>query len=543
MFGKLVAVVGCCAAAVVAQINIPGTVPVNPVEPLQHHLAYAGTTGMTVSWSTYTKIDTPTVYYGESVWDLSAYATGESVTYDTSAIYSNHVKITGLKPDTEYYYYVSDSNCYNCSELIPYTFKTARPTGDYTPYTVGVVIDMGVMGQKGLNVNSSLGGMTVNDHNTMQSLARYKDELDLILHPGDLAYADSWLPEVFGGVWGDINITMEEGLEIYNYLYNAFYDQLQPITAYKPYMVGPGNHESNCDEGGSTDAATGIHYNISLCFEGQRNFSSYKNHFRMPSAESGGVGNFWYSFDHGMVHYVFLNSETDLGNGLIGEDDVDGPENMYSGPFGSYENEQVDWLEADLAAVDRVKTPWIVVTAHRPWYVSASNVSNTLCWNCKKAFEPTLLKYNVDIVFYGHVHFYERSNPVANGIPDPNGLNNPSAPMYILNGAGGHYDGLTTYTLPINNYSAYLQNSTYGWSRLTFHNCTHLTHEFVASGNDTVLDTATLYKAHGCVSNSSSNYTRTNNTIPTDRNGAVQTSISTTLMGAAVLFGLYIFAT
>jgi hypothetical protein len=46
---------------------------------------------------------------------------------------------------------------------------------------------------------------------------------------------------------------------------------------------------------------------------GQTNFTGYRNHFRMPSSESGGVENFWYSFDFGMTHYVQFDTETDLG--------------------------------------------------------------------------------------------------------------------------------------------------------------------------------------------------------------------------------------
>lgn len=78
----------------------------------------------------------------------------------------------------------------------------------------------------------------------------------------------------------------------------------------------------------------------------------------MPSQESGGTGNMWYSFDHGMAHFISLNSETDLGNGLGGPDEG---QPLRSGPFGSYQNAQVDWLAADLAAVDRTKTPWVIV--------------------------------------------------------------------------------------------------------------------------------------------------------------------------------------
>ncbi len=31
---------------------------------------------------------------------------------------------------------------------------------------------------------------------------------------------------------------------------------------------------------------------------------------------------------------------------------------------------QYDWLKADLAAVDRSRTPWLLVIVHAPWYNS-----------------------------------------------------------------------------------------------------------------------------------------------------------------------------
>jgi len=51
---------------------------------------------------------------------------------------------------------------------------------------------------------------------------------------------------------------------------------------------------------------------MSICMPGQTNFTGYRNHFRMLSNESGGTGDFWYSFDHGMAHYIQLDTETDL---------------------------------------------------------------------------------------------------------------------------------------------------------------------------------------------------------------------------------------
>lgn len=42
----------------------------------------------------------------------------------------------------------------------------------------------------------------------------------------------------------------------------------------------------------------------------------------MPSEQSGGEENFWYSYDYGLVHFVALHTETDLGNGLKGPIEV-----------------------------------------------------------------------------------------------------------------------------------------------------------------------------------------------------------------------------
>jgi hypothetical protein len=62
-----------------------------------------------------------------------------------------------------------------------------------------------------------------------------------------------------------------------------------------------------------------------------------------------------------MTHFVQVDTETDLGHGFIGPDEVGGAEKMNSKPFGSYMNAQTDWLIKDLAAVNRTKTPWVVV--------------------------------------------------------------------------------------------------------------------------------------------------------------------------------------
>lgn len=138
-------------------------------------------------------------------------------------------------------------------------------------------------------------------------------------------------------------------------------------------------------------------------------------------------------------------------------------------------------------------TCW-VLAGHRPSYVSTSDV----CPQCREAFETTMNEFSVDLVLAGHSHVYERSAPVFKNVSDPNELNNPKFPWYIVNGAAGHYDGLDVLDTVLNPFSRAAFDTHYGWSRLTFHNCTHLTQDFVSSADGSILDSATLFKDRSC---------------------------------------------
>lgn len=83
-----------------------------------------------------------------------------------------------------------------------------------------------------------------------------------------------------------------------------------------------------------------------------------------------------------MAHFVSIDTETNLGHGLIAPDEGS-PE--FGGPFGLM-NQQINWLKADLAAVNRTATPWLIVFGHRPFYNSAGGI----CTNCTTAFEDIL---------------------------------------------------------------------------------------------------------------------------------------------------------
>lgn len=101
---------------------------------------------------------------------------------------------------------------------------------------------------------------------------------------------------------------------------------------------------------------------------------------------------FWYSFDYGSVHVSVVSSEHDLSPG----------------------SRQAQWLEDDLASVDRCATPWLVLAIHRPLLVVLPHKSNRYVGDHLRAFlDPLLRKYRVDAAVSGHVHAYYRSCPVV----------------------------------------------------------------------------------------------------------------------------------
>lgn len=264
----------------------------NATTPQQLRLAYAGDNGMFVSWNTYSRLSEPKVYYGVSANELDRVASSNvSVTYHTSTTYNNHVKITGLQPNTQYYYQPLDTNV-----STPYTFKTPRVAGDHTPFVAAVVVDLGTMGRDGLSTTVGTGAASPlkPGENTITSLQDFQSQYEFLIHAGDIAYADYWLKEEIQGYLP--NTTIAEGAVVYERILNEFYEEMAPITSNKAYMVNPGNHEANCDNGGTTDKVHNLTYDASICMPGQTNFTGYINHFRMPSAESKGLGNFWYSY-------------------------------------------------------------------------------------------------------------------------------------------------------------------------------------------------------------------------------------------------------
>lgn len=219
----------------------------------------------------------------------------------------------------------------------------------------------------------------------------------------------------------------------------------------------------------------------------------------MPGAESGGVGNFWYSFDYGIAHFVSINTETDFAyspewpfvRNIKGNEILPTESQTFvtdSGPFGFIEGnnwkdntayEQYQWLAKDLASVNRKKTPWVIVMGHRPMY--SSQVSSYQA-DIREAFLDLFLQNEVDAYFAGHIHWYERLWPLGvNSTIDKSSIINNNTYMtnpgksltHLTNGMAGNIESHSTLgSSPVLNVTAVLDQKHYGFSLLTLNSTT-----------------------------------------------------------------------
>lgn len=144
-------------------------------------------------------------------------------------------------------------------------------------------------------------------------------------------------------------------------------------------------------------------------------FEKYVNN---PSNESGST-EYFYSVDYGNSHFIFLDANK---------------ANFEDGEGIANDSQQYNWFLEDLTKA-KEKSEWIFVMIHQPPYSQAwsggfYNGEEPL----RKYIVPIIEANNVDIVFSGHTHDYER------GLPHPpydsqTGKGNNAA--YVITGGGG----------------------------------------------------------------------------------------------------------
>lgn len=115
---------------------------------------------------------------------------------------------------------------------------------------------------------------------------------------------------------------------------------------------------------GNHDYETGIKY--------------YFDNFELPNNEQ------WYSVEREGIHFIILDSNIRIVR----------------------ESSQCEWLESDLKNTDKNK--FIVVLFHNPPFNSKYRKTTAEEEKLRKTIVPLLEKYNVDMVFNGDFHSYER---------------------------------------------------------------------------------------------------------------------------------------
>lgn len=294
-------------------------------------------------------------------------------------------RMSYLEPGRQYWYQLSGSSR-------SFHFKAPLTPGPHQRLSFVAYGDMGESVHKKQGRKAPMAARTAEV--VLSEMER--SPLDLVLHVGDLAYADG-----SHKVW------------------DSFMRAIEPIASRVPYMVGVGNHEydfvgpGNNDPSGVREPYHPAWGNFGTESGGECGAMT-AHRFAMPNVQSGADNApFWYSFDYGPVHFTMVSTEHDLSPGSL----------------------QYRWLARDLASVDRCVTPWLVVGLHRPMYVVYPHKDNRVVGDHLRDFmEDLLLEYDVDLTLSGHVHTYYRTCDVRQEhcVQDGSGIS------HFIVGTGGH---------------------------------------------------------------------------------------------------------
>jgi hypothetical protein len=344
--------------------------------------------GMIIRWRTDAAGDSK-VSYGTSPSALNQVASL------ASAVTDHRVEITGLQPNTTYYYRIESNNQVLAGGDSLHRFHTAPIPGTVQPIRAWVIGDFGKASQGQQDVRDSYLNFEADTHT------------DLWLWLGDNVYENGtdqeYTDKVFHPVYG----------------YPTIFPRL-------PFLPTPGNHDYLSIQPPTSNINPGQHS------------GPYYEMVDVPfNGELGGTPSgmpAFYSYDWGNAHFVSANSE--IGTLFGSANDWIGVYplfNIFASPFSSSPFTQ--WLHNDLGSTDK---RWKIVYFHQPPYTDGSHESGTF-WEVymeamKKNIIPILEQYDVDLVLCGHSHVYERSFLIKGHYDDPNTWN---AATMLVDGRSG----------------------------------------------------------------------------------------------------------
>lgn len=360
------------------------------------YLQSTSKTNLTIKWYTTTACDSK-VQIGTT--------TSFGTTFTDSTSTTEHsIRISGLLPNTKYYYFIGTTTQILDSDPTKNFFYTTPTTDSNQPIRFWVLADMGVN--------------TSNQKAVKDKFLDYNgsNKVDFWFWIGDNAYNSGTYGEFDSNTFGGTNGYSTE-LKKYN---------LFSVTGNHDY-ANVGSYLS----GGWPTAAAGT---------SQPYFNLSKN----PSTtECGGVASFtekYYSVDYGNVHIIVMDG---YGADLrVGSD-------------------QYNWLINDL---ENNSKKWVILFEHFPAFTHGTHNSDTEAELIKfrENICPIIYYYNIDIVLHGHSHNYERSYFISNfsgistswnasyisqagiGYPTAYDKTTYSGTVFVVIGNGGQGGSLTT---------------------------------------------------------------------------------------------------
>ncbi len=334
------------------------------------YLQMGNQTAVTLRWRTSVATDT-------RLEAGTVYGTYSIAANDAAAVTEHEIRITGLLPDTKYYYRFGSSTQVLQSGTDNF-FKTSPPAD--TKRRIRIV----AYGDCGRNDNTY-------QPTTLSAYNNYvgSNPAEVLLLLGDNAYN---------------NGTDAEFQSNYFNVYSS------SILKNHQLFPSPGNHDY------ANSAARQADHNI-----------PYNSIFTTPSAaQCGGIASgteAYYSWDWGNIHFLSLDSY--------------GLEN--SGTTRLYDTlgAQVTWIKKDLAANTK---SWVIAYWHHPPFSMGSNNGDTQAEmiNIRQNFIRILERMGVDLIICGHSHDYERSY-LLKGYYGSEASFNPAT--HTLSTSSAKYDG------------------------------------------------------------------------------------------------------
>ncbi|UHG89323.1 purple acid phosphatase family protein [Spirosoma oryzicola] len=319
------------------------------------YLQKATPTSMTLRWRT-NSASLGVVRYGTSADKLN------KSTPEAENRTDHEVTLTGLKPNTKYFYSIGTETTplAGSDQHYFYTFPVEGTVKKTRIWSLG-----------------DFGNRSARQYTVKNAFKNYVQQM------GD-PYIDLWL-------WLGDN-AYNRGLDK-EYQTNVF----SADTGYSgdrfmrqtPIFATPGNH----DYAGNNDLR--LNWNIP--------YFGVVSH--PTNAEAGGIpsgSEAYYSFNYGNIHFVSLDSDRY-------DDSTSKASNVRFGETSP----QLNWLKRDLtAAQTNPNITWIIAYWHHPPYTKGTHDSDKekQLRDVRMNLLPVLEQYNVDLVMCGHSHVYERSD-------------------------------------------------------------------------------------------------------------------------------------